>query len=82
MMRLVTGYLQIGLDLLALTGKKSYEFSKVEKSQKMAIFVVFLLIKSLEYNENLRKPVYMMCLVAGYLNIGLDLLALTGKKSY
>ena len=41
MMRLVTGYLQNGSDLLALTGKKNYEFLKVEKSQKMAIFVFF-----------------------------------------
>ena len=42
MMRLVPSYLQIGSDLLALTGKKSYEFLKVEKSQKLAIFVFFV----------------------------------------
>ena len=42
MMRLVAGYLQIGSDILALTGKKSYEFLKVEKSQKLAIFVFFV----------------------------------------
>ena len=42
MMRLVAEYLQIGSDLLALTGKKSYEFLKVEKSQKLAIFVFFV----------------------------------------
>ena len=41
MMRLVTGYLQIGSDLLALTGKKNYEFLKIEKSQKWAILVFF-----------------------------------------
>ena len=40
--RLVAGYLQIGSDILALTGKKSYEFLKVEKSQKLAIFVFFV----------------------------------------
>ena len=42
MMRLVLSYLQIGSDILALTGKKSYEFLKVEKSQKLAIFVFFV----------------------------------------
>ena len=34
MIIMVAGYLQIGSDLLTLTGKKSYEFLKVEKSQK------------------------------------------------
>ena len=34
-MRLVPSYLQIGSDPLALTGKKSYEFFKIEKSLKL-----------------------------------------------
>ena len=42
MMRLVVGYLQIGSDILALTGKKSCEFLKVEKSQKLTILVFFV----------------------------------------
>ena len=41
MMCLVPSYLQISSDLLALNGKKSYEFFKIEKSQKLALRVFF-----------------------------------------
>ena len=50
MMRLVVSYLQIGSDLLALTGKKSYEFLKIKKSQKFEIGLTsFFLLKLPHY---------------------------------
>ena len=44
MMRLVPSYLQIGSDFVALSGKKSYEFFKIEKSSKLTFwnFIKFL----------------------------------------
>ena len=54
----------------------------MRKNEFYGDFSCFLAMKSLGSDGNLRKPVNMMRLVAGYLQIGSDILALTGKKSY
>ena len=54
----------------------------MRKNEFYADFSCFLAIKSLGSDGNFKKPVHMMRLVVSYLQIGWDLLALTGKKSY